>query len=165
MTTKPEMIFAPEGVCPLVPKGRGVSLKMQWEDGSVQYFPFVPWFEVEHSKGLGATLVSATDGDTVALYRQLEGTPDEVAVDTHKHDESDEQIIVVSGEIHFELLDVTVRAGENITIPKGQWHKPVFRRVNGRDARCVIVWRPALQSVNVQKTICGANREENYEDD
>ena len=45
----------------------------------------------------------------------------------HKHDDTDEAFIVLSGELHIDLVDqpgVVLRAGEMYVVPRGVMHKP-----------------------------------------
>lgn len=48
----------------------------------------------------------------------------------HKHDDSDDFFLVLSGELDIELRDrvVTLKPGELFVVPKGVEHRPVARR-------------------------------------
>ena len=48
----------------------------------------------------------------------------------HQHDGTDEQFLVVDGELDLEFRDkeVTLKPGELIVVPKGTEHRPCARR-------------------------------------
>ena len=156
------MKFADAGVCPLVPRGRGLAVKMNYPDGLSQYIPFVPFYEIECFDGMFAMLVTTNDVESVVMLRQKD-TDADVEIGPYYLDSSEERITVVSGRLTVYGPDGTREAvvdpGENHISPPGKLRKLVFSSLNDSPALAVVVWRPPLKEINIQTDVCGANRE------